>query len=136
MSEFILEILSPDGLAFKGAVLSITFPTAAGIIVVLPGHANLVSVLKQGDIIIAPKEGGIQKIAVTGGFLEVSEHTVNVLTSFAVISDESNKQKIEQASQFAKELQQKRKDGIDISVIENQLRKEVSNLKSGIRRKV
>jgi F-type H+-transporting ATPase subunit epsilon len=136
MSEFILEILSPDGSAFKGAVLSITFPTVSGIIVVLPGHANITSILKQGDIIITPKEGEIKKIAVTGGFLEVSEQKVNVLTSFAIVSDESNKQKIEQASQFAKELQQKRKDGVDISLIENQLRKEVSNLKSGVHRKV
>ncbi|MDR0822245.1 MAG: ATP synthase F1 subunit epsilon [Endomicrobium sp.] len=132
MSEFNLEILSPEGVAFKGDIVSVSFPTTSGDIVVLPGHANLVSILKQGDILVTPKSGEVQKITVTGGFIEVSDHKVNVAAQFAVPSDDSNRQKIEEALKFAKALQEKKKDEVDISIIETQLRRTISSLKSGV----
>lgn len=133
MATFELEILSPEGLSFKGEALSVSIPTTSGIITVLPGHANLVTILKRGDIFVTTKSEYEQKITVTGGYVEISEHKVNVVAQFAVPSDEANKEKIEQALLFAKELQQKKKENFDMASAEMNLKREISGLKSGIR---
>ena len=136
MSKFLLEILSPEGSAFKGEVLSASFPTSTGIITVLPGHTGLVTKLKQGEISIE-LEGEKKKVTVTGGFLEIANNNVNVIAEFAIPSDESNKQKIEQALKLARDMKAKKKDAVDTSVIESQLKRAVFDLKSniGIKRK-
>lgn len=136
MSKFELEILSPEGSAFKGDVSSISLPTSSGIITVLPGHTNLVTKLQEGDILISCSEGE-KKITVTGGFVEISNNHVNVVAEFAVPADEANKYKIEQAMKLAKDMKEKQKDSLDMSVVESQLKKAVFELKSnvGIKRK-
>lgn len=136
MSKFELEILSPEGSAFRGEILSVSFPTSAGIITVLPGHTNLVTKLKHGDILISFPQGR-KKIAVTGGFAEISENHVNVVAEFAVPADEANKYKIEQAMKLAREMKEKKKNSLDMSVVESQLKKAVFELKSnvGVKRK-
>jgi F-type H+-transporting ATPase subunit epsilon len=133
MAYFGLEILSPEGTLYEGEVASVSIPTTSGIIMVLPGHANLVTILKRGDIVVTTKNGYEQKITVTGGFVEISEHRVNIAAQFAVQSDESNQKKIEQALQFAQELKRKKQDSIDLTSVESRLKKEISNLNSGIR---
>lgn len=136
MSKFELEILSPEGSAFKGDVSSVSLPTSSGIITVLPGHTNLVTKLKQGDILISYAEGQ-KKITVTGGFVEISDNHVNIVAEFAIPADEANKHKIEQAMKLAKDMKEKQKDSVDMSVVESQLKKAVFELKSnvGIKRK-
>jgi F-type H+-transporting ATPase subunit epsilon len=136
MSKFELEILSPEGSAFKGEVSSVSLPTSSGIITVLPGHTSLVTKLRQGDILIS-YSGGQKKITVTGGFVEIFGNHVNIVAEFAVPADETNKQKIEQAMKLAKEMKEKQKDAVDMTVVETQLKKAVYDLKSnvGIKRK-
>ena len=136
MKKFEIEILSPQGVVFKGDLMSASFPTASGIITVLPGHANLVTKLRSGEIIIN-SSSGIKKITVSGGFIEITNNVINVVAEFAAHSDESNKQKIQQAVKLAKEMKSKRKEFIDMSVIESELKKSVVDLKSclGIKRR-
>lgn len=131
MKKFEIEILSPQGVVFKGDLMSASFPTASGIITVLPGHANLVTKLRSGEIIIN-SSSGIKKITVSGGFIEITNNVVNVVAEFAAHSDESNKQKIQQAVKLAKAMKSKRKEFIDMSVIESELKKSVVDLKSGL----
>ncbi|MCA6072490.1 MAG: ATP synthase F1 subunit epsilon [Endomicrobium sp.] len=136
MKKFEIEILSPQGVVFKGDLMSASFPTASGIITVLPGHANLVTKLRSGEILIN-SSSGIKKITVSGGFIEITNNVVNVVAEFAAHSDESNKQKIQQAVKLAKAMKSKRKEFIDMSVIESELKKSVVDLKSclGIKRR-
>jgi F-type H+-transporting ATPase subunit epsilon len=131
MNNFVIEILSPQGLIFKGEIRSATFPTTSGIITVLPGHEGLVTKLKHGEIIL-DSANGIKKITVTGGFAEITSKNINIIAEFAVHSDETNKQKIEHAMKLAKEIKEKRKNFIDMSVIEAELKKSVAELKSGL----
>ena len=128
MNKFALEILSPEGTAFKGEAFTASFPTSSGIITVLPGHANLVTKLKEGEILFN-FDGGNKKITITGGFLEISEHKVNVVAGFAVPSEEANQYKIDQAMKLAAEMKSRAKNKADMSVIEAQLKKSVFDLK-------
>ncbi|MDR1522449.1 MAG: ATP synthase F1 subunit epsilon [Endomicrobium sp.] len=131
MNKFEIEILSPQGTLFKGLLSSATFPTASGIITVLPGHINLVTKLINGEIIINNSEG-TKKFSVASGFIEIENNHVNVIAEFATQSDETNKQKIEDAINLAKTMKEKRKEFVDMYVIESELKKSVVELKSGL----
>jgi F-type H+-transporting ATPase subunit epsilon len=133
MNKFKIEILSPEGMIFKEEIESASFPAASGVITVFAGHENLVTKLKFGEIIInAGENAEPQKISVSGGFVEIINNNVNVVVEFAVNSDDANKGKIEQAVRLAKEMKNKRKEFVDISVIESQLKTSVADLKSGL----
>ncbi|MDR1195883.1 MAG: ATP synthase F1 subunit epsilon [Endomicrobium sp.] len=131
MKNFELEILSPQGVAFKGEVMSVSLPTSSGIITVLPGHTNLVTKLKEGEIIIT-HAGGEKRITVIDGFVEIFNNTVDIVSDFAVTSDDENVQKIEQAMKLAKDMKNKKQNVVDSAVIETQLKKAVYELKSGV----
>ncbi len=74
-----LEILTPDKSLFTGKVKSITVPGKKGAFEVLNNHAPIVSTLTKGEIIINTSEFKEEKIAVTGGVIEVKHNEVIVL---------------------------------------------------------
>jgi F-type H+-transporting ATPase subunit epsilon len=131
MNRFKIEILSPQGIIFKDEVLSVSFPTLSGVITILPGHANLVTKLHSGEIIIN-SVSGLKKISVSGGFIEIAENVVNVVAEFAAHSSAVNRQKIDQAVKLSKDMKNKRKEFANMSVIESELKKYVVELKSGL----
>jgi F-type H+-transporting ATPase subunit epsilon len=128
MNTFEFEILSPDGISFKGAASLATFPTMAGMITVLPGHANLVTVLKRGNIeFIADSQ--TKKITISSGFLEVSGKNVNVVALFAMSADQVSQEVMQKAIDEAKDVKKKRAE-IDIEMAEMKLKKDIISLKA------
>ncbi|MDR1259899.1 MAG: ATP synthase F1 subunit epsilon [Endomicrobium sp.] len=133
MKELQIEILSPNGVIFNGKILSVSFPTVNGIISVFPGHTNLVTKLNNGEIIITEyKKNNIKNISVSGGFIEIAQNNITVIAEFALQSNETNKQKIKQAIELAKNMKNKRQKLIDMSIIESQLQKSTGGLKLGL----
>jgi F-type H+-transporting ATPase subunit epsilon len=131
MNKFEMEILSPEGIVFKGEAVSVSFPTAGGTITVLSGHTNLITKLNSGEVIIKTTSG-IKKITVSGGFIEVINNNVNVVAGFAAHSDETSRQKIKQAVDHAKNMKSKRKEFVNVYIIESQLKKSAVDLKFGL----
>ncbi|OEG69470.1 hypothetical protein ATZ36_09350 [Candidatus Endomicrobiellum trichonymphae] len=97
----------------------------------LSGHTNLVTKLNSGEIIIETTSD-TKKITVSGGFIEIINNNVNVVAEFAAHSDEISRQKIKQAIGHAKDMKSKRKEFVNIYVIESQLKKSAVDLKSGL----
>jgi F-type H+-transporting ATPase subunit epsilon len=131
MDKFEIEILSPEGIVFKGETTSVSFPTTRGTITVLSGHTNLVTKLNSGEIIVETVSGA-KKITISGGFIEIINNNVNVVAEFAARSDKISRQKIKQAIGHAKNMKSKRKEFVNIYLIESQLKKSVVDLKSGL----
>ena len=77
-----LEIVTPEKKVFDDSVDSVTVPTASGEAGILPNHAPLVSALKPG-ILSYSNKGIVDKLAVSGGFVEVSSNKVSILTDSA-----------------------------------------------------
>ena len=72
-----LEIISPEGLLFKGEVSEVAFPGTSGAFEILQDHAPFISSLKAG--VIRFKAGGEQKEqAIKGGLVEVKENHLSV----------------------------------------------------------
>jgi len=77
-----LEIVTPEKKVLDAEVDSVTIPTASGEAGILANHAPLVSALKPGVLSYTTK-GVSEKMVVTGGFMEVSNDQVSVLTDSA-----------------------------------------------------
>lgn len=77
-----LEIVTPEKRVIDETVDSVTVPTSVGEAGILPNHAPLISALKPG-ILSFTNKGATERLAVAGGFVEVSSDTVSVLTDLA-----------------------------------------------------
>jgi F-type H+-transporting ATPase subunit epsilon len=106
-----LEIVTPEKVIYKGEVDEIIVNTADGEIAVLPHHVNLFTKVIPGELTlkIADKE---QYLAITGGFLEVSQNKVTLLADYAVHAEDIDVEKALEAQKRAEEILKKRKEGV------------------------
>ena len=77
-----LEIVTPEKKVVDTEADSITIPTASGEAGILPNHAPLISALKPG-ILAYTNRGATERVAIAGGFVEVSHDKVSVLADSA-----------------------------------------------------
>lgn len=82
-----LEIVTPEKRVLDAEVDSVTVPTASGEATILQNHAPLISALKPGVLSYAVK-GTTDKLAISGGFVEVNSNNVSVLVDKAETADE------------------------------------------------
>jgi F-type H+-transporting ATPase subunit epsilon len=82
-----LEIVTPERRVLDETVDAVTIPTASGEAGILPNHAPLVSALKPG-VLSYTAQGNTERMAIAGGFLEVSSNKVSVLTDAAETASE------------------------------------------------
>jgi F-type H+-transporting ATPase subunit epsilon len=128
MKVFTLEIISPEGSIYKDIVSEVILPTTTGEITVLPGHAPLFTKLSDGEILVKKEKQNIS-IAISGGFLEISENKVNVLANYAVRSEEIEMKKIAEAKAKAEEALKQTKDKEGLIAAEKDLKKYAMELK-------
>ncbi|HZH34237.1 MAG TPA: F0F1 ATP synthase subunit epsilon [Pyrinomonadaceae bacterium] len=82
-----LEIVTPEKSVVSETVDAVTLPGRDGEMGILPGHAAIISNLKSG-ILSYTKGAATQKMVVSGGFVEVSNDRISVLTDTAETADE------------------------------------------------
>lgn len=97
-----LEIVTPEKTIFSDTVGNVYLPGANGEMGVLEGHAALVTAIEPGELRYE-KSGQIVTLAVGGGFAEVTQGRVNLLTDMAVGEDDIDEAKVEEAMQRAEE---------------------------------
>lgn len=123
-----LQILSPQGAIFTESVDEISLPTQNGEIEILTNHVALYSKLKEG--VISIKKGSkLTQIAITGGFIEVGNNKVSILSDYAVPADSIQVAKSLEAKKRAEELIAKRESDMDILLAEKELQKSIMELK-------
>ena len=83
-----LEITSPDRIMYSGMVSYVIAPAKMGEIEILFNHADLVSILGIGRIVVKDEKGEIIKYAASGGIIEVKKNTVSILAEEIEKSDE------------------------------------------------
>jgi F-type H+-transporting ATPase subunit epsilon len=82
-----LEIVTPDGVALREKVQSLTAPSVGGEFGVLPGHSPLLAALKTG-IVTYVKEGADVRVAVGSGFVQVLDDRAVLLTDHLAKKDD------------------------------------------------
>jgi len=76
---FQLSVLTPEKAVFEGIVEYVEVPGTEGYLGVLANHAGLVTALAAGDLTVRTPDGKTSKLAVSGGFFEVSNNKATVL---------------------------------------------------------
>ena len=85
--ELLLEIVTPEKLAFSGSIDEVTCPGSEGEFGVLRGHASLLSAIKFGELSYL-KDGKRTSYAVNTGYAEVTGSKVTVLVETAERADQ------------------------------------------------
>jgi F-type H+-transporting ATPase subunit epsilon len=77
-----VSVISPEKVLFEGQASSVVAPGHDGELGILPGHAPLMTVLGKGLLRLVGT-GSAQSFRVEGGFLQVVDNTVRVVTESA-----------------------------------------------------
>ena len=96
----LLEIVTPERLAYSDMVDAVTLPGIEGELGVLPHHAPLVSMLGLGELRIR-KAGETETFAIAGGFLQVRPDKVVVMAEMADLAAEIDLEKAQEARREA-----------------------------------
>lgn len=77
-----VSVISPEALLFDGSTDAVTAPAFDGQVGILTGHAPMMTLLGTGVLTIG-SGGGTQRFNVEGGFLQVVDNQVRVVTEKA-----------------------------------------------------
>ena len=106
-----LDVITPEKTIYSGEIDELALNTADGEIAILPHHVNLFTKIMPGEMIIKVNKKD-QYLAVTGGFLEVTENKVTVLADYAVKADEIEVEKAIAAQKRAEDVIKRKKEGV------------------------
>lgn len=82
MASLSVSVISPEKILFEGEAESVVAPAYDGEVGILPHHAPMVTLLGKG--ILRLGEGGrAGRFAVSGGFVQVVDNKVRVVTEQA-----------------------------------------------------
>jgi F-type H+-transporting ATPase subunit epsilon len=77
-----VSVISPERVMFEGAARSVVAPAFDGEVGILPMHAPLMTLLGKGTLRVST-DAGEQRFTVDGGFLQIIDDTVRVVTERA-----------------------------------------------------
>ncbi len=105
MNTFNLTILAPERrLLISEPVESLIITTAEGEVQILPGHANMVSVLETGRFVYTPVGGKPVLGVISSGFLNVENGAVKVVAETIELPGEIDVNRAKQAQQKAERM--------------------------------
>lgn len=97
-----VELVSPERTLFEGEATMVRARTiGGGDIAFLPGHAPFVGALDTWTIEIAVDGGGSELAAVHGGFVEVSNDRVKILSNLAEMASSIDVDRARRAKEAA-----------------------------------
>lgn len=96
-----VEIADVSRLIFSGRCSKLVAPAAFGEVCILFGHAPLLTRLTPGEIRLQTGNGENQFFFVSGGFMEVQQHSVTVLADEMLRSDEIDGEAARKAKKLA-----------------------------------
>jgi len=91
-----LEIVTPEARVYSDTVDSVVIPTVEGEIGILPGHLPLLTQVAHGELVVA-QGSGAQRLAIGGGFAQISGDKVSVLAEHACSEDSIDEHAAEEA---------------------------------------
>jgi len=78
-----VTVISPEAVLFEGETDSVVVPAFDGEVGILTGHAPMMMLLGKGTLRIG---GGERRFAIEGGFLQVVDNQVRVVTERAKVA--------------------------------------------------
>jgi F-type H+-transporting ATPase subunit epsilon len=99
-----VEVVSPERILWSGdAEMVVARTISGGDIAFLTGHVPFVGALEVARLIVRPEEGADEVIAVHGGFVEVSNDRVTILSDVAEVASQIDVERARRAKERAEE---------------------------------
>jgi len=129
-----LEICALDRAPIKLDAAEVSVPGVWGIFVVLPRHAPLLSIMDVGELEALLANGERRHFAVSGGFAQVLDNRVLILSQTVELGAEIEVERAEAARARAEQRLKKPDENIDVARAEAALRRALNRLKVASRR--
>ena len=126
--ELVLEVVTPEKMAFSGKIEEVTVPGSEGEFGVLRGHASLLSSLDAG-VLNYTQEGKKTYYAVSTGYAEVTASKVTILVETAERSDMIDRERAQKAKENAEaKLAKLAKEDAEYEKVKSDLARAVARL--------
>ena len=103
-------------------------PAEMGDVGILPNHAPFLSKLRDG--VINYRVGGNNfYVGVNGAFMDVAENQVTIISEAAILPEDADLKRAQEAKDKAKAELEKRLEGTDFQMVEAELRRALLELK-------
>ena len=110
-STMTVEVVSPESVLYSGeATMVITRTLGGGEIAFQPGHAAFLGALQECHTRVYLENGDVEDIAVHGGFVEVSNNKVSILSDSAELGSQIDIERARAAKDRASEALQREQD--------------------------
>lgn len=129
MADFKLEIVSPEGSVLSEDVQFVILPAVDGEIGILANHSLLISQLKIG-LIRYTKDGKVNKIATSGGYVEVANNRVVVLADTAEPGEMIDLERAVAAKERAEKRLSERRQELDMRRAEYALQRALNRIRA------
>jgi F-type H+-transporting ATPase subunit epsilon len=135
MAKLKLEIVTPEAKAYSDDVDMVVIPGVEGELGVLPMHVPLMTQLLPGPLRIL-KDGKQSELVIGGGFAEVTQTNVSILTDMAIEEQAIDEAAAEEAIKRAEAaLKDKSLQGEDLAEVEAALARSLAQLRAKRRRR-
>lgn len=125
--NFILQVVTPERVFYKGPVDMVEFNTTEGEIGVLPGHIPLTVIVKPGILNIY-EEQGQKEAALHAGFAEILPDGVTILAEIIEWPEEIDESRAQAARDRAEERIRSRTPETDLARAETALQRAVARI--------
>lgn len=123
-----VNVVTPDGKVYDGDVDMVSVVTTEGELGILPRHISLVAPLTIGAVRLT-KGTTVEKVAVSGGFVEVRPDQVTILAEAAELPSGIDVDRAREAKERAeKRVSENKADEIDHKRAELALRRAINRL--------
>lgn len=92
-----LKIITPLRTALETEVTSILVPAAEGEMEVLPGHADIIAAIANGELVYRAPGKPAGSLFIGGGFLQVNKEEVLLVTDTALEAGEIDPNSVQEA---------------------------------------
>ena len=124
MATFPLKIMTPDGVAFDGAVTSVSCRTINGQLQLLARHIDICTALGMGEAHIKLEDGTVRRAACMGGMLSMLGGECHLLATTFEWADAIDAERAARSKARAEALlAQKNLDKRDMQLAEARLRR-------------
>ncbi|ETI69538.1 MULTISPECIES: F0F1 ATP synthase subunit epsilon [Neobacillus] len=134
MKTIKVSVVTPDGPVYESDVEMVSTKAQSGELGILPGHIPMVAPLQIGAVRLK-KEGNMEFIAVSGGFLEVRPDQVTILAQSAETASEIDVERALRAKERAEQrMRDQKAEHIDFRRAELALQRAINRLAVSERR--
>lgn len=130
--QMTLRVITPERIPLDETVETVSIPGVDGSIGILPRHAGMVAALDSGSLSWR-NQGSLHEMFVSGGFCEVRDNTVRVVTELGERAEEIDEERARAAEERArKRLREGRTEGqepIDLLRAQAALRRAIFRLR-------